>query len=128
MKRVIFLLIFVLCLCAFTGCGKNQSELILESLQAVETAMRQNVDNPEKLFAELDECIEKYAPVWEASSHLLEHRTKASFKKEFNLQIEDLRTVSQEIVDLDLEIQDRLKDQPELLKAYGERVRRIGAR
>ncbi len=116
------------CISLMTSCGKNQSEQILESLQAVETAMRQNVDDPEALFAELDKCIEQYTPVWEKSAHLLETTPKDSFQREMNLQIVKLRAVSQEIIDLDLEIQDRIQNQPELIKAYRDRIQRIGIR
>ncbi len=108
------------------SCGKNHTEMVLESLQAVEYAMRTNLDDPEKMLVELDACIEKYGPVWDKSHHLLETQSKDSYRKEFNLQIVHLREVSREIIDLDLEIQDRLQDQPELLKAYEERVQRIG--
>lgn len=108
------------------SCAKNHSEMVLESLQAIEYAMRTNLEDPEKLLTELDACIEKYGPVWEKSHHLLETRTKDSYKKEVNLQIVKLRATAREIIDLDLEIQDRLEDRPELLKAYEERVKRIG--
>lgn len=88
--------------------------------------MRQNVDNPEGLLTELDKCIEQYAPVWEKSAHLLETTSKDSFQREMNLQIVKLRAVSQEIIDLDLEIQDRIQNNPEMLKAYQDRIHRIG--
>ena len=123
---LIFTAFLLLSLFLLPSCGKNHSEMVLESLQAIEYVMRTNLDDPEKMLIELDACIEKYGPVWEKSHHLLETRSKDSYRKEFNLQIAQLRKTTSEIIDLDLEIQDRLQDRPELLKAYEERVQRIG--
>ena len=115
-------------LCFLTACGKNTFEKQLEALQAIEKAMRMNVDNPEALFSALDECIEKYTPVWEESSRQMDFRTYESVSRELSLQDEEIRSSMSNIVDLDLEIQDRYEDNPEVLKAYFSRIRKIGIR
>lgn len=108
------------------SCGKNPSENQLESLIAVETALRMNVDNPDEMFRALDACIEQYRPVWQTMGHLHESRSEDSIKKEQGLQEAKIRDVMLRIVDLDLEIQDRYLSQPEILKAYHERISKIG--
>lgn len=125
--------LFSLILCFFlalsiTSCSKNPFEMQLESLQALEQAMRMNVDNPEALFLALDQCIEKYTPVWEQIAVATEHNSLDTLNRQINLKNEPLREVLNNIIDLDLEIQDRFKNDPELLRAYMERVRRIGTR
>ena len=97
-------------------------------MQAVETAMRLNVDNPEGLFKALDECIVKYQPVWDKGLHLLDTRSKDSYMREYNLQVEELRKVQLSIINLDLEIQDHLRDNPEMLQKYYQKLGEIGAR
>lgn len=127
MNKYFFVLLF-LCLLFCTSCGKNHTEQVLESMQAVELAMRLNVDNPEGLFAALDQCIEKYKPVWEKSAHLLDTKSYESYMREYNLQVEELRKVQLSIINLDLEIQDNLKDNPEMLQKYYQKLGQLGAR
>lgn len=96
-------------------------------MQAVETAMRLNVDNPEGLLKALDECIEKYQPVWDKSAHLLESKSYDSYMREYNLQVEELRKVQLSIINLDLEIQDNLRDNPDMLQKYYQKLGQLGA-
>ena len=127
MKKFLFAFI-ILCLLFCASCGKNQTEQILESMQAVEMAMRLNVDNPEGLFKALDECIEKYKPLWEKNTHLFDTMSYDAYIREYNLQVEDLRKVQLSIVNLDLEIQDNLRDNPEMLQKYYQKLSELGAR
>ena len=124
MKKVLFILI---CCLWLTACGKNQTEQILESMQAVEMAMRLNVDNPEGLFAALDECIQKYQPVWDKSAILMDTMDYDTYLREYNLQVEALREVQLSIINLDLEIQDHLRDNPEMLQKYYQKLAQLGA-
>lgn len=127
MKHYIYSILF-LCLLFCTSCGKNHTEQVLESMQAVETAMRQNVNNPEGLFAALDSCIEKYQPVWDKGAHILDTMSRDSYLREYNLQVEALRKVQLSIINLDLEIQDNLRDNPEMLQKYYQKLGEIGAK
>ena len=97
-------------------------------MQAVEMAMRLNVDNPEGLFAALDECIEKYKPVWEKNINLFDTMSYDAYMRENNLQVDALRNVQLSIVNLDLEIQDNLRNNPEMLQKYYQKLGELGAR
>ena len=121
------LLLLILCCLWLTACSKNQPEQILESMQAVEMAMRLNVDTPEGLFKALDECIQKYQPVWEKSAILLDTMDYDAYVREYNLQVEALRDVQLSILNLDLEIQDHLRDNPEMLQKYYQKLAQLGA-
>ncbi len=126
-NKYFFALVFI-CLLFCTACGKNHPEQVLESMQAVELAMRMNVDNPEGLFAALDECIVKYKPVWKKSAHLLETKSYESYMREYNLHVEALQKVQLSIINLDLEIQDNLRNDPEMLQKYFQKLEELGAR
>ena len=58
----------------------------------------------------------------------MDFRTYESVSRELSLQDEEIRSSMSNIVDLDLEIQDRYENNPEVLKAYFSRIRKIGIR
>ena len=124
MKRLSHILIAATLL--LSACAKPQADQ--ESLAAIENAMRLNVNDPDKLFTELDACIEKYQSVW-AKSDLQNHVTdRDKVTQEYEIRAEKIRRHTFNIINLDLEIQDRLIDDPVRLKAYESRVARIGFR
>ena len=123
MKKYI-ISIFILSMIAFFGCSKGAAKQDLESLKCIENAMHRNIDQPESLFSELDVCIEKYHPVWE--NPVDEVKYQDSLEREYNIYGAELKATIQNIIDLDLAIQDQLKDKPELRKEYMKRIERIG--
>lgn len=126
MKRLSHILIAATLL--LSACAKPQADQVIESLAAIENAMRLNVNDPDKLFTELDVCIEKYQPVW-AKSDLQNHVSdRDKVTQEYEIRAEKIRRHTFNIINLDLEIQDRLIDDPVRLKAYESRVARIGFR
>lgn len=126
MRKKLVLSAWIIGILVFCGCGKTQAEQLLESYDALGMAMRMNMDNPEALFQAMDDCIEKYGPVWEANRRILETRSSDSVDRELNLYETDLRASMLEMINLDLEILDRYQDRPDLIKAYQTRVQRIG--
>lgn len=124
MKKYI-ISIFILSMIGFFGCSSQRSaKQDLESLKCIETAMHRNVDQPETLLSELDICIEKYHSMWEITRD--EDKYHDLIEREYNVYSTELKHTIQNIVDLDLAIQDQLKDKPELRKEYIKRIERIG--
>ena len=121
-----YIIWIVLFLCIIlSGCQKEPVSRILESMQCFETAMRQNVDKPDPLLKSMDNCIEKYQDVWtEARTELMQSRT-TTVDRQLNVHSAQINQTIQNIIDLDLAIQDHLKDDPQMLSAYMDRIRRI---
>ena len=112
----------------FSACAKPQADQVLDSLAEIETAMRLNVNDPDKLFLALDDCIEKYKAVWANSDKQNLEKDRDKLSQAYDIRAERIRKLTQSIVNLDLEIQDRLIDDPDRLRAYENRVSRIGFR
>lgn len=112
--------------CGVFGCARATSDELIESYIALETVMERYADNPSALFSAMDDCIEKYAPVWTRAHHILETKNFEHTVKEYNVRSKTLTAHMQRLLDLDLEIQDRLKSRPDLLIEYNQRVQRIG--
>ena len=108
----------------FFGCNKGTAKQDLESLKCIENAMHRNMDEPESLFSDLDACIEKYHSVWEIP--IDEIKYYYDLDREYSIYGTELKSTIQNIIDLDLAIQDHLKDKPELRKEYLKRIERIG--
>ena len=121
-----FLTLILFCACAFCGCADKYAVQTTQSMQELETILRRNVDHPDNLIPALDAYIEKYQDLWNRNQHVLELHSVNSIKREVNVQLKYLDESYRNILDLDLEIQDTLQDNPEMLHAYQERVRRIG--
>ena len=123
-KYIIFSILALLCTTIY-GCQKEPVSRILESMQCFETAMRTNVDKPEPLLQSMDNCIEQYQDVWtEARTELMNNRP-STVDRQLNVNSVEINHTVQNIIDLDLAIQDHLKDNPQMLSAYMERIRRI---
>ncbi len=94
-------------------------------MHCFETAMRVNVDKPDTLLQSMDACIDKYQDVWtEARTKLINSRPSA-VDRQLNVNSVEINRTTQNIIDLDLAIQDHLKDNPQMLSAYMNRIRRI---
>ena len=125
-QRLLLFILLLFCTFTFGGCADKYGVQMRESAQELEVILRMNVDHPEKLLTELDAYIVKYQPLWDRTKHILENRSDESVSREISTQLRYLDESFKNILDLDLEIQDTLQDRPELLRAYQERVRRIG--
>lgn len=109
-----------------SGCGKTQAAHLLESYEAVSMAMRVNMENPDAVLAALDDCIVKYGEFWETTRRSLETRSPEALDREMNQYDAEFRAIIIELLNLDLEFQDRFYDRPEVLQAYYSRLKRIG--
>lgn len=122
-KTWIFLCLWVVSGGLF-GCGDTQAKQLLNSYEAVSMAMRMNMEDPEAVLSALDKCIEKYGPLWEASRQST--RSPEALDREMSQFDAEMREVIIELLDLDLEFQDRFRDNPEVIQAYMTRLERIG--
>lgn len=115
---------FVIC-SSVIGCSKDPVTQVMESLDCIETSMRQNIDQPEPLISSLDACIEKYQGVWKETHRIFSEESSESVDRSINVKGRRIRESMQNIMDMDSAIQDHLQDNPKMLSAYMERIQRI---
>ena len=109
------------------SCAPDPWEQVVGTLDEIETVMRQNVEDPDKLIAELDRVIEtKHPVIKEAHQRIIYEDSISKGERKLNVNKKKLLDVVSRITDLDLEIQDRLRDDPQKLNAYMERVNQLG--
>ncbi|MBR4985168.1 MAG: hypothetical protein IKY83_05475 [Proteobacteria bacterium] len=118
--------LLIACTLLVSACEKPQADQIYESLTAIENAMRTHINEPEKLLTALDDCIDQYQDVWANSKVQEQTADRERLTQEYDIRADKLRQVMIHLVNLDLEIQDRLLDDPEMLRAYEARIARIG--
>ena len=109
-----------------TACAPDPWDQVIGTLCEIETVMRQNVDNPDRLMTELDRVIVSSGPVLEDAHRRIINGSASEGERKLNVNKKRLLEITGNITDLDLEIQDRLKDDPQKLNAYIERVNRLG--
>ena len=122
-----FCLVFIsLCMLWTASCARDPWGDIVSTLNDVEFAMRTHVDDPDVLISELDRIIEKSGPALAEAHRQIDNTDQMTRERWLNIYKKDLLSTITRITDLDLEIQDRLKDNPEKLNAYISRINRLG--
>ena len=122
------LISLILCLVAFLliSCAPDPWDQVVGSLNELETVMRQNVEDPDKLIVELDRLIETKQPELRDAHQRIINGSVSTGDRKLNANKQKLLDVIVRITDLDLEIQDRLRDDPQKLYAYMKRVNQLG--
>ena len=118
---ILFFILFIVSMMV-TSCSKEPIKLVLDSMHCMENAMRINLDKTEALLSEMDVCIEKYRPIWEQTPDLYSQYSDESLRKEIIIYVTEYNKTLQHIMDLDLAIQDRLKDNPQMRAEYMKRI------
>ncbi len=108
------------------ACAPDPWDQVLGTLDEVETVMRVNVEDPDKLLSELDRVISSSRPVLRDAHSRIINGSVSEGERKLNVNKQRFLDVVSRITDLDLEIQDRLKDDPQKLNAYIERVNQLG--
>lgn len=124
MIRKCLLLLFVSF--ATMACTPEPSVRLLESLKAIEIVMQDNATQPELLVVELESCIKKHQDIWAELIQKFDGYSEDQLMRELGARESELRIVMTHILDLDLEIQDRIANQPELRDRYLAAIRSIG--
>lgn len=123
MKKSLLLLFLSLVLMA---CSSSPSDRLLDSLKAIEAVMQAGVTEPEILVAELEKCVKEHRVLWKDLRLEFEDYNELQLMRELGTREPELRAIMTRIVDLDLEIQDRIMDQYELRDRYMAAIRSIG--
>jgi len=121
-------LLSIVCAAMFLciACAPDPWDQVLGTLDEVESVMRLNVEDPDKLISELDRVIETSRPVLRDAHRRIIHGSASEGERKLNVKKQKFLDVVNRITDLDLEIQDRLKDDPQKLNAYIARVNQLG--
>lgn len=124
------MLILLAFLCV--ACHPSYISEMVEADQELEYVLRANLEDPDALLAALDAYIDKYQPLWDKNAEHLKlegkdlERVDAKYDREINVVGARVREIFLNIVDLDLEIQDRLQNDPQKLRDYQARIMKIG--
>ena len=119
-------ILFLACTLLFAACAEKHSVQMTKSVQELETILSSHVEDIDGMLPELDAYIVKYQPLWDRNFHIFERMNGDDVVRELSTQLKTLDESYLHILNLDLEIQDILRDDPVRLKAYQDRIRRIG--
>lgn len=129
MKQICLIVAFLLFSAPLlTACSPSPAQQLLDSYRDLASVMERYADDPLHLFDAMDDCIARYQPLWQ-KTHALDtsdEREKSAVEKSFQMHKQDFYDEILNLVNLDLQIQDQLKNDPELLRAYMERIQKIG--
>ncbi len=127
MKKII---LGFICFCMMTGmmaCSPKPEVTLLSSLEAIEAIMRENMESPDKLIAQLNAYAEAQQPQWEQMNRTFEAMNRDDYMRIIDHHQEQVRNTMLKIMDLDLEFQDQIKTDSVRMAAYMAAVNKIGA-
>lgn len=126
MKRTIFIVLCCLAVVFSAGCSRSYSKDLLGSYEELERIMSVYSAQPDKLMPALDDYIARNREVWcrvvEAESRV----DSDTIDRDYSMNEKQIVEILKKILNLDLVIQDNLRDDPEALRAYMQRVANIG--
>lgn len=126
MKRFIFACLLCLCALLSVGCNRSLSKDLLASYEELEQIMTLYASNPEKLMPALDAYIADNRAVWCRVVNSEGVADSDDIARDYSMYEKQITKVLSRIVNLDLAIQDNLRDDPEAFRAYMKRVANIG--
>jgi len=88
--------------------------------------MRQNRLNPDALTLKLDQWVKENQPAWEKIRREYAQLSETGIERELGAYEKRIRQTMTNILDLDLEIQDRLRNDPQRMADYQQAFRRTG--
>ena len=109
------------------ACSPKPEVTLLSSLEAIEAIMRENMESPDKLIAQLNAYAEAQQPQWEQMNRTFEAMNRDDYMRIIDHHQEQVRNTMLKIMDLDLEFQDQIKTDSVRMAAYMAAVHKIGA-
>lgn len=126
MKKII---LGVICLCmmlCMMACSPKPEETLLASLDEIESIMRENMEHPDELIAQLSAYAEAQQPQWEQMNRTFEAMNRDDYMRIIDHHQDQVRDTILKILDLDLEFQDQIKADSVRMAAYMAAVNKIG--
>ncbi|MCL2326630.1 MAG: hypothetical protein FWC40_09080 [Proteobacteria bacterium] len=111
---------------ALLACSPAPSAQVLESLNSIESIMRQNRRDPDALILKLGHWANENQLAWEKIRNEYAQLSETGIERELSAYEKRIRQTMTNILDLDLEIQDRLRNDPERMSGYQQAFRRTG--
>lgn len=121
-KKIIFIGL-ALFMCA---CSPSPEAVLIDSLAQFESIMRANVDKPDELVKQLRAFNDANQDSWRRMHEAFDTMDSERATRKVDQHSEEIRKHLIAIVSLDLEIQDRLANDPERLAAYTDTMLSLG--
>lgn len=125
-RHSITLLALVLLFALVAGCSHDPLERSIERFDALTVLLEANKSEPEKLLTEMDKFLETHNAEWSADRAELEAMDRDTQTKLEAKHEREMERAFKAFMDVSLEIQENLKDNPEALHAFVERLDKIG--
>lgn len=115
----------ILCAFVFCACSSEPIDVVYDSYVSMEHIMRKNIDDPDALIAEMNTFVEANRDKIKEARKAFDEMGKDRKLRMIDQRLDELNVVTLRIVNLDLEIQDRLQNDPAKLEAYRLCIRNI---
>ncbi len=122
MKHFTLVLLLTVYLLLASACAKSPEYVLLDSFDDIESIMRDNVEDPDTLIQKLNEYSAAHHDDWQNMINKFETIGEENVTRALDQHQERLRQTLLNIVNLDLEIQDRLQDDPVRMTAYQKAI------
>ncbi len=110
----------------FSACSPSPIDTIYDAYASIEYIMRTNIDDPHKLVEELNAFSAANRAKLNDARVACDKMGKEQKVRMIDQRLDDLNDITQKLVNLDLEIQDRLAQTPADLELYRQSVQNLG--
>lgn len=123
-----FILGFICLILAFClgACAPKPEVTLVDALQNIESIMRKNMEEPDRLIAELGAYADANQQAWAEMKRTFNAMSRDDYMRIIDHKQDDIREGMLKIMNLDLEFQDQLKNDPKRMAAYMAAVKKIG--
>ena len=119
------LVVAIVCVFVFCACASEPIDVVYDSYVSMEHIMRKNIDDPDALIAEMNTFAEANREKIKEARKAFDEMGVDHKLRMIDHRLDELNVVTLRIVNLDLEIQDRLQNDPAKLDAYRLCMRNI---
>jgi len=110
----------------FSACSPSPIDTIYDAYVQIEYIMRTNVDNPDKLVEELNAFSAANRAKLNDAREACEEMDTDKKVRMIDQRLDELNAITLKIVNLDLEVQDRLAHDLVKLERYRQSVQNLG--
>ncbi len=123
-----FILVFISLMLAFGlgACAPKPEVTLVDSLKSIESVMRKNLEEPDRLIAELGAYADANQQAWVDMKRAFNAMSRDDYMRIIDHKQDDIRELMLKIMNLDLEFQDQLRNDPVRLAAYMATLKKIG--
>ena len=125
MRLIKVILVSVLCAFVFCACSPSPVDVIYDVYASLEYIMRSHLDEPDALIAEINAYADANRERLRAARKACDEMGRDRKIRMIDQRLDELNEIVLKLANLDLEIQDRLEDDPVRLDAYRMSIRNI---